>query len=133
MNQVKQTLQPLEKKSLSEKLYLVRFKTDTESHLKVDPEKCKPCKDRDCIYICPADVYKLDERENIVISYEACLQSCMCRIQDRLHMRLQYSPSHPVYRLLQGKCRYSLYPYMAYTSPGQPSGGFPCQDKDCIY
>jgi len=73
-------LQPLEPKTLAEKLYLVRFKTDTESHLKVDPEKCKPCKDRGCIYICPADVYKLDEKENIVISFEACLECGTCRI-----------------------------------------------------
>ena len=80
MNQFEQALQPLAHKTLAEKLYLVRFKTDTESHLKVDPEKCKPCKDKDCIYICPAEVYKLDEKENIVISYEACLECGTCRI-----------------------------------------------------
>ena len=100
-------LQPLEPKTLAEKLYLVRFKTDTERHLKVDPEKCKPCKDKSCIYICPSDVYKLAVNEadrsgetpnpplppfnkggmggfsnevNIVISFEACLECGTCRI-----------------------------------------------------
>ncbi len=81
-------LQPLESKTLSEKLFLVRFKTDTESHLKVNPEKCKVCKDKSCIYICPAEVYKLavseanlmDEMENITISYEGCLECGTCRI-----------------------------------------------------
>ena len=73
-------LQPLESKTLLEKLFLVRFKTDTESHLKVDPEKCRPCKNKNCIYICPADVYKMDEKENITISYEACLECGTCRI-----------------------------------------------------
>ena len=73
-------LQLLQPKTLAEKLYLVRFKTDTESHLKVDPAKCKTCKDKKCIYICPAEVYKLDEKENIAISYEACLECGTCRI-----------------------------------------------------
>ena len=73
-------LQLLQPKTLAEKLFLVRFKTDTESHLKVDLEKCKTCKDKKCIYICPAEVYKLDEKENIAISYEACLECGTCRI-----------------------------------------------------
>ena len=73
-------LQLLQPKTLAEKLYLVRFKTDTESHLKVDPAKCKTCKDKKCIYICPAEVYKLDEKENNAISYEACLECGTCRI-----------------------------------------------------
>lgn len=73
-------LQPLEKKTLPEKLFLVRFKADTESHLKVDHEKCKVCGDKSCIYICPAEVYKMDEMENIIISYEGCLECGTCRI-----------------------------------------------------
>jgi len=88
MSQFEQTLQPLEPKTLAEKLYLVRFKTDTESHLKVDLEKCKTCKDKKCIYICPAEVYKLvvsgaklmDAKENIAVSFEACLECGTCRI-----------------------------------------------------
>lgn len=78
---IKDFLQPLEKKTLADKLFLDRFKTDTsESHLKIDPERCKPCKERDCINICPADVYKLDENEKIIIGYEACLECGTCRI-----------------------------------------------------
>jgi len=73
-------LQPLEQKTLSEKLFLVRFKTNTESHLKVNPERCKVCKDKSCIYICPAEVYKMDEKENITISFEGCLECGTCRI-----------------------------------------------------
>lgn len=77
---IENILQPHQPKTLEEKLYLNRFKTDTDSHLKVDTEKCKMCNDKVCIDICPSEVYKIDEKENIAVSFEACLECGTCRI-----------------------------------------------------
>jgi ferredoxin like protein len=66
---------------IEDKLFLNRFKVDEESHLKIkDPKKCvEECKDQSCLYLCPANVYRL-EKDYISVNYEGCLECGSCRI-----------------------------------------------------
>lgn len=66
---------------VEEKLFLDRFRVDEESHLVLkDYKVCiDKCPDQPCLYICPANVYKL-EKERIRVSYEGCLECGSCRI-----------------------------------------------------
>lgn len=67
---------------LDDKLYLVRFNTDKQIHIKImDPGVCLKCQDKPCTRICPAHVYDWDEEENrISVGYEGCLECGTCRI-----------------------------------------------------
>jgi len=70
------------KSKLDDKLYLIRFNTDKQSHIKIlDPEVClKECGDRPCTRICPAHVYHWDEEEKrLAAGYEGCLECGTCR------------------------------------------------------
>jgi ferredoxin like protein len=66
---------------VEDKLFLDRFRVDEESHLRlIDPDVClTDCTDQPCLYICPANVYKL-EKDRISIAYEGCLECGSCRI-----------------------------------------------------
>ena len=66
---------------IEDKLFLDRFKVDTESHLKLrDGEKCiKECDEQPCLFFCPANVYRL-EGDRISVNYEGCLECGSCRI-----------------------------------------------------
>ncbi|MBI5561654.1 MAG: 4Fe-4S dicluster domain-containing protein [Deltaproteobacteria bacterium] len=67
--------------TLSEKLFLVRFRVDSTSHLAVNQEACKACADRACLTICPTEVYRWDGAASAVtVSYEGCLECGTCRI-----------------------------------------------------
>ena len=74
-------LDPLEEKTLSEKLFLLRFRVDGESHLILNKEVCWECDERACLLICPSGVYRWDEgKKEVTISYEGCLECGACRI-----------------------------------------------------
>jgi ferredoxin like protein len=62
-------------------LFLDRFKVDEESHLKIkNNDVCKnECKSQACLYLCPANVYKL-EGDRISVGHEGCLECGSCRI-----------------------------------------------------
>ena len=67
--------------NINEKLASLKYNKGNESHLTVDNEVCKNCKDRYCTYICPADVYLWNEEKNIMnIRYENCLECGACKI-----------------------------------------------------
>jgi ferredoxin like protein len=67
--------------TIADKLFLDRFNVDETSHLRIiDGEICmEDCRDQPCLYICPANVYKL-EQGRISVSYEGCLECGSCRI-----------------------------------------------------
>ena len=56
----------MSQKIIDEKLALLKYKSDTNSHIEVDNEICATCKTKDCLNVCPAKVYKKDERPNIL-------------------------------------------------------------------
>jgi len=65
---------------LEDKLYRVKFKAASESHLVIiSQEKCKQCKLKQCTYVCPAECYKIEDDE-VIVSFEGCLECGTCRI-----------------------------------------------------
>jgi len=67
--------------TLDEKLFTVRRKPITHSHIRLDEDLCKNCPKRTCTYICPADVYTWDESaQKMEINYENCLECGSCRV-----------------------------------------------------
>ena len=70
-----------EKKSIDEKLYTVKTKSDNVSHLIPDDSKCILCQQKSCTFVCPANVYHWDEKqEKLLVAYENCLECGACRI-----------------------------------------------------
>ena len=68
-------------KSIQDKLAIMKYNCSDVSHLILNPEICKKCKDKTCTYICPANVYTIDdETGEILVSYENCLECRACRI-----------------------------------------------------
>ena len=67
---------------LEDKLFLVTFNADTESHLIIkDQAVCLKCKDKPCISGCPAGCYEHEEEKNeVLVSFEGCLECGTCRI-----------------------------------------------------
>lgn len=67
--------------SIEDKLFLDRFNVDEESHIQIiDDNICvESCKEQSCLYICPANVYRL-EGDRISVNYEGCLECGSCRI-----------------------------------------------------
>jgi ferredoxin like protein len=65
---------------LEDKLYRVKFKADSDSHLIIiSQEKCKKCELKQCTYVCPAECYKIEDGE-VIVSFEGCLECGTCRI-----------------------------------------------------
>lgn len=71
-----------EKLTLEDKLYLVKFKPDEESHLVIkDMKLCAEKCGRNCTAFCPAGVYKWDEANKyMIVNYEECFECGSCRI-----------------------------------------------------
>ena len=67
--------------NLEDKLYTVKYNSDTGSHLKPNQEHCKECESKICTIICPAGVYEWDEEaQKLIVNYENCLECGACRI-----------------------------------------------------
>lgn len=68
-------------KEIQNKLTTVKYNCDNTTHLVVNQEICKKCKEKTCMYICPANVYDLDETTGeIIVQYENCLECGACKI-----------------------------------------------------
>ncbi len=65
---------------ITEKLALDAFKNDKESHIKLDPKICQACKERFCIYACPANLYSLNEKGEMGVEFAGCLECGTCMI-----------------------------------------------------
>lgn len=48
---------------IEDKLFSVKYKTDSQCHLKPDQSKCLQCLEKTCTIICPANVYCYNETE----------------------------------------------------------------------
>jgi len=51
-----------------------------EPHIKVDTEKCKLCRTKPCVRLCPAGCYTLSQDNSVLFSYEGCLECGTCRV-----------------------------------------------------
>lgn len=67
---------------LEDKLFLVTFNADSESHLLVkDQAVCRQCQGKPCISGCPADCWEHSPEKNEVhAAFEGCLECGTCRI-----------------------------------------------------
>lgn len=65
---------------ITEKLTLNIIKNDQESHIKIDQNICKACKEHFCIRACPANLYSQNEKGDIVVEYTGCLECGTCMI-----------------------------------------------------
>lgn len=67
--------------TIEDKLFLDRFNVDDQSHLRIkDDTVCRQeCDGQPCLFICPANVYRL-EAGRISVNYEGCLECGSCRI-----------------------------------------------------
>jgi ferredoxin like protein len=54
------------------------FRTDAESHIKANAEKCRLCPDKPCLNICPAQMFTLSPAGELINSYEGCLECGCC-------------------------------------------------------
>ena len=82
-------------KKTEEKLAKVKTNANKETHLQPDFESCKKCKGRGCMYVCPADVYSWDEKNNtLIVKYENCLECGACKIAcDMQTLKWEYPKS----------------------------------------
>jgi ferredoxin like protein len=64
--------------TLDKRLMLVNFSKDPEPFIVVDTEKCYSCKDKPCLYICPAEVYTWQDKLNY--NTEGCMETGACLI-----------------------------------------------------
>lgn len=71
----------MKKTTIEDKLFLDRFTVDEQSHLRIgDDDVCmQDCHRQPCLFICPANVYRL-EGDRISVNYEGCLECGSCRI-----------------------------------------------------
>lgn len=67
--------------NIDDKLFTLKYKTDSTNHLQPDETKCLQCFEKTCTIICPANVYNYNEQEKrLTVSYEKCLECGACRI-----------------------------------------------------
>ncbi len=64
---------------VEEKLAVNKFDVDREVHIQVREDVCKDCAEYYCVYVCPADCFKLVE-DHVTYSYEGCLECGSCRV-----------------------------------------------------
>jgi ferredoxin like protein len=67
---------------LEDKLFLITFNADTESHLSVkSQEVCQRCENKPCVSGCPAACWEFEQEKNeVLVSFEGCLECGTCRV-----------------------------------------------------
>ncbi len=71
----------IQEMTIEDKLYLVNFKPNIESHIKINPDVCLICKNKECTKFCPANVFVLSPiNEEIIVTYENCMECGACRM-----------------------------------------------------
>lgn len=65
---------------IEDKLGLVRYNADVESHIKLDAAACRACPHHVCAIVCPAGCYTLSDDAEILLSYTGCLECGTCRV-----------------------------------------------------
>ena len=67
--------------NIDAKLGLDVFKLDKEPHIVIHHEVCgAQCKTKPCLYVCPADLYELDDQGRMTVNWEGCLECGTCLI-----------------------------------------------------
>lgn len=81
---VRKYLQPHKCLTLEERLALVKCHFDDRSHIEVDQSGFRADPDRAVLFICPAQVFKLNETDDsCIVNYEDCLECGACQVARR--------------------------------------------------
>lgn len=56
------------------------IKADTQKHISVERDICKGCVHKHCLYVCPAQVYKLNKDGEVELDLDGCLECGTCKI-----------------------------------------------------
>ena len=86
--------------TIEEKLYINRFRPNTESHIKTNHDVCNLCEKKDCTKFCPANIFvwsKIDDR--LIVGYESCLECGACKMGCP-YEAIEYSHPKPTYGIL---------------------------------
>ena len=68
-------------KTIEEKLLLIKFCPDTESHIAVNQDICIICQGKECTKFCPANVFAWSAtNDRLIVGYENCLECGLCTI-----------------------------------------------------
>ena len=67
--------------TIEEKLFLIKFCPDTESHLTVNQDICTVCTGKECTKFCPSNVFAWSTiNDKMIVGYENCLECGLCTI-----------------------------------------------------
>jgi ferredoxin like protein len=67
--------------TIEDKLAKNPFKNDGSSHITLDQSICIDCRERFCIYSCPAHLYSLNEQTcNMQVEFAGCLECGTCMV-----------------------------------------------------
>ena len=69
-----------DKLTIEEKLSLLKYNSGSVSHIKINETLCQKCKNKECIFFCPASVYKIEGGETPKVEYENCLECGACKV-----------------------------------------------------
>lgn len=70
----------MNKANIKAKLGHDTIKVDSIKHIRVKRELCRECRERYCLYVCPAQVYTLNKEGEIELDLDGCLECGTCHI-----------------------------------------------------
>ncbi|MHB1159914.1 MAG: ferredoxin family protein [Chloroflexota bacterium] len=75
---------------VDDRLARVRYRVDSEPHIRVDAAVCAHCQHQVCVNVCPAGCFSLEGKE-LRFAHDGCLECGSCRIVcDRKAVRWGY-------------------------------------------
>ncbi len=81
---IKRYLEPHKSPTMSERLDMVKRRFADTSHIEVDQEAFRADAERAVLFLCPAQVFKLNEQDQTcIVNYEDCLECGTCQVGRR--------------------------------------------------
>lgn len=78
-------------KTIVEKLGLLKYEHDRDSHINVEQEKFKQDAIQAILFVCPAEVYvKKEDDGSCIVNFENCVECGTCRIAAPDHVHWFY-------------------------------------------
>ena len=66
---------------IEERLNSNAWDVDQRPHIRIiDPEQCRRCDKKPCLYLCPARCYTPGPDGTVLFSHEGCLECGTCRV-----------------------------------------------------
>jgi len=70
----------MSKGKIEDKLAVNKYIPDPEVHIRLNAEICRQCSPRPCLHVCPAQCYKEGSDQQVIFSFEGCLECGSCRM-----------------------------------------------------